>query len=129
MDDKKQNVSALSDKGSINYANDVIAKIAALAANEIEAVVGMSGGSLQEMLGVKNLTKGIKVTLSNNVAQVEINVVIQYGAKIHEVCIDIQTSIIKAIESMTGLSVKAVNVNVTGISIPEEPEPVEEEEE
>lgn len=128
MDDKKQNVSTLSEQGSINYANDVVAKIAALAASEVEGILGTSGGSLQEMLGVKNLTKGLKVQLSDNTATVDINVIVEYGCKIHEVCKEVQSSIIKAIENMTGLKVNAVNVNVNGINIPKSVEAVETEE-
>ena len=129
MDDKNQNISTLSEQGSINYANDVVAKIAALAANEVEGILGTTGGSIQEMLGVKNLTKGLKVSLNNNTASVDINVIVEYGVKIHEVCNNVQSSIIKAIENMTGLEVSAVNVNVNGINIPKPVEVVEEEEE
>ncbi len=53
------------DSGKITYANDVVAKIAAIAANEVDGVIGMTGGSIQEMLGMKNLTKGLKVTISD----------------------------------------------------------------
>ena len=68
------------DTGKVTYANDVIAKIAALAAGEVKGILGTSGGSIQEMLGVKNLTKGLKVTVTGQTAAVELHVVVEYGA-------------------------------------------------
>ena len=122
MSNTNHDVSTVSDSGSINYANDVIAKIAALAADEIEGVVGMTGGSLSDMLGVKNLTKGIKVTLAERVATIDLSMIVEYGSKIHEVCKNVQSNVKKAIENMTGLDVGAVNVNVQGIHIEKEKE-------
>ncbi len=61
MSDNKDKVITTNESGSINYANDVLAKIAQLATDEVEGVLGMSGGGLSDMLGVKN--RGIKVVL------------------------------------------------------------------
>ncbi len=128
MSNTNHDISTVSDSGSINYANDVIAKIAALAADEIEGVVGMTGGSLSDMLGMKNLTKGIKVTLADRVATIDLSMIVEYGSKIHEVCKNVQANVKKAIENMTGLDVGAVNVNVQGIHIEKEKEEVKDEE-
>lgn len=128
MSNTNNDISTVSDSGSINYANDVIAKIAALAADEIEGVVGMTGGSLSDMLGMKNLTKGIKVTLADRVATIDLSMIVEYGSKIHEVCKNVQANVKKAIENMTGLDVGAVNVNVQGIHIEKEKEEVKDEE-
>ncbi len=111
--------------GKVTYANDVIAKIAALAAAEVKGIIGTSGGSIQEMLGVKNLTKGLKVTVVGQTVSVELNVVVEYGSMIHKVCEQVQESIIKAIESMTDLKVTAVNVHVDSIKLPEEAKNIE----
>lgn len=124
---KNEITEPVVDSGSITYANDVIAKIAALAANEVDGIIGMTGGSIQDMLGMKNLTKGLKVTLDEEDVTVELHIIVQYGVKIHEVCVEVQNAIKKAIESMTGLNVVSINVNVNGIKLPEEEkEPVDE---
>ena len=112
-------ITKAEDTGKITYANDVIAKIAALAAGEVKGVLGTTGGSIQEMLGVKNLTKGLKVTVTEQTVAVELHVVIEYGALIHKVCAEVQDSITKAIESMTDLKVTAVDVHVSSIKMPE----------
>lgn len=110
-----------SNSGTVTYADDVIATIAGLAAAEIEGVAGMSGGMVEgigELLGRKNLTKGVRVEVGQQEAAVDLNLVVAYGATIHQVCRDVQENVRKAIETMTGLKVVEVNVNVLGISVP-----------
>jgi uncharacterized alkaline shock family protein YloU len=106
------------DVGNVSFANDVLAIIAGLAASEIEGVAGMSGGlagGIAELLGRKNLAKGIKITVNDKLIAVDINMVVTYGYKLHEVSRKVQANVIKAIETMTGLSVERVNVSVLGI--------------
>lgn len=116
-------------KGTVSYANDVIATIAGLAAMEVSGVAGMSGGvvdGIVELVGRKNLTKGIKVEVGNHEAAIDAFIVIQYGAKIQEVASLIQDAVKKAVENMTGLKVIEVNVHVQGIQFEKEikePEP------
>ncbi|MGI6199464.1 MAG: Asp23/Gls24 family envelope stress response protein [Christensenellales bacterium] len=110
-----------SNSGTVTYADDVIATIAGLAAAEIEGVAGMSGGMVEgigELLGRKNLTKGVRVEVGQQEAAVDLNLVVAYGSTIHQVCRDVQENVRKAIETMTGLKVVEVNVNVLGISVP-----------
>ena len=110
-------MAVAEDSGKVTYANDVIAKIAALAAAEVKGVLGTDGGSIQEMLGVKNLTKGLKVAVANGSVTVELNLIIEYGALIHKVCAEVQENVIKAIESMTDLKVAKVDVHVGSIKM------------
>ena len=129
MSEEKTVNSNESDKGTITYANDVVATIAGLAVMEIEAVAGMSGGvrdGIVELVGRKNLTKGIKVEVGNHEAAFDVFVVIRYGAKIPETAHAIQESVKKAVENMTGLTVIEVNVHVMGVQFEKEikePEP------
>lgn len=122
MSDEIQEVSTevqQSDGGKIIFADDVVATIAALATAEVAGVAGMSGGVVEgftEMLGRKNLTKGVKVEVGQEEAAVDISVLIQYGFRIQEVCKSIQTSVKNAIETMTGLRVVEVNVFVQAIN-------------
>jgi uncharacterized alkaline shock family protein YloU len=111
------------DIGNVSFANDVLAIIAGLAASEIEGVAGMSGGlagGIAEMLGRKNLAKGIKISVNDKLIAVDINMIVTYGFKLHEVSRKVQANVIKAIETMTGLSVERVNINVLGIQFTKE---------
>lgn len=110
--------------GSISFANDVVATIAGLATVEIEGVVGMSGGfsgGLAELLGRKNLTKGVKVEVGKEECAVDLFIVVEYGAEIPAMCEKIQASVKKAVETMTGLRVVETNVHIQGVRIAKEP--------
>ncbi len=119
-----------TEGGKIVFATDVIATIAALAAADVKGVSGMSGGMVEgitEMLGRKNLTKGVKVEVGTEEVAVDVSVIIQYGFRIQDVCMEIQKAIRGAIETMTGLRVVEVNVFVQAITF-ESAQPAEPEE-
>lgn len=110
--------------GTVKIANEVVAIIAGLAATEIDGVVGMSGGitgGITEMLGMKNLSKGIKVEVGEKEAAIDIFVVVEYGSKISEVASSVQQNVKDTVETMTGLNVIEVNVHIEGVIIPKEP--------
>lgn len=125
MENKKKN-EQLDNKdsvGVIRIANEVIAVIAGLAAVETEGVSGMSGGiagGIAEMIGRKNLGKGVKVVVGEKETAVDLYIIVEYGARIPEVAWKVQDSVKKAIESMTGLDVVEVNVHVQGVQILED---------
>jgi len=92
--------------GSVSFANDVVATIAGLATVEIKGVAGMSGGfsgGLAELLGRKNLTKGVKVEVGKEECAIDLFVVVEYGSDIPAMCKKIQSAVKKAVETMTGL--------------------------
>ena len=108
-----------AEGGRIIFADDVVATIAALAVSDVEGVSAMTGGMVEgitEMLGKKNLTKGVKVEVGSEEAAVDVSVSIRYGFKIREVCEKIQLAAKNAIETMTGLRVVEVNVFVQGVT-------------
>ncbi|NMB28338.1 MAG: Asp23/Gls24 family envelope stress response protein [Tissierellia bacterium] len=110
--------------GTVKIANEVVAIIAGLAATEIDGVVGMSGGitgGITEMLGMKNLSKGVKVEVGEKEAAIDIFIIVEYGSKISEVASSVQQNVKDTVETMTGLSVIEINVNVEGVIIPKEP--------
>jgi len=110
--------------GTIKIANEVVAIIAGLAASEVEGVVGMTGNltsGITELLGKKNLTKGVKVEVGEKECACDLSIVVKFGVKLSEVCKSVQENVKNAIESMTGLKVVEVNVHVTDVII-EEPE-------
>ncbi|WP_066647629.1 Asp23/Gls24 family envelope stress response protein [Christensenella timonensis] len=109
--------------GTITFANEVIATIAGLAAVDIPGVAGMSGGfvdGITELVGRKNLSKGIKVEVGTEEVAVDIAIVVEYGMPVPEIAQNIQMSVMKAVETMTGLKVVEVNVNVQGIKFKEQ---------
>lgn len=110
--------------GSVSFANDVVATIAGLATIEIEGVAGMSGGfsgGLAELLGRKNLTKGVKVEVGKEESLIDLFIVVKYGSDIPAMCKKIQENVKKAVETMTGLRVIEVNVHIQGVHITKEP--------
>lgn len=109
--------------GSIRIADEVVAIVAGLAATEVEGVAGMSGGiagGIAEILGKKNLTKGVKVEVGEKEAAIDLFIIVEYGVKIPDVCWEIQEKVKRAVESMTGLNVVEVNVHVQGVNIEKE---------
>ena len=128
-EDKKANAEVSkveTEGGRIIFADDVVATIAALAVSEVEGVSALSGGVVEgftEMLGKKNLTKGVKVEVGAEEAAVDVTVSIRYGFKIREVCEKIQLAVKNAIETMTGLRVIEINVFVQSVTF----EPTEQE--
>ena len=117
-----------SELGDIRIANEVVGVIAGLAAVEVNGVAGMSGGiagGIAEMLGRKNLSKGVKVEVGEAQAAVDLFVVVDYGVRIPEVAWQIQENVKRAIETMTGLEVVEVNVHVQGVHFQQEEKPEE----
>ena len=109
--------------GTIKISDDVVKIIAGLAATEVSGISAMSGGlagGIAERLGHKNLSKGVKAEVGESEASVELHVIVEYGCQIHNVAKEIQTKVKKTVENMTGLSVTGVNVNVHGVSFPNE---------
>lgn len=104
--------------GKITFANEVLATIAGIAACDVEGVAGMCGGfkdGIVDLLGKKNFTKGVKVAVNEKAVTVDIAIVVDYGVKLPEVCANIQDSVSKALETMTGLTVTDVNIAVEGL--------------
>lgn len=109
--------------GEVRIADDVIAIIAALSATEVEGVAGMSGNITNEIiskLGMKNLSKGVKVAVADNLVTVELSLELKYGVNLPEVCANVQEKVKSSIELMTGLSVDEVNVRIAGIALDKE---------
>ncbi|MCF6464250.1 Asp23/Gls24 family envelope stress response protein [Clostridium sp. Cult1] len=116
--------------GTVKIANEVVAIIAGLAATEVDGVTSMSGGltgDITEMLGMKNLSKGVKVEVGEKEAAIDIFLIVDYGSKISEVATKVQHNVKETVETMTGLNVVEVNVNVQGVNIPKEEPKVENE--
>ena len=107
------------ENGSIMISEDVVATIVTQAVKDVEGVVSLStkpGADIAEMIGKKNWGKGMKIEIAeNNEITVDCNVVIGYGQSVVAVAKAVQDAVAGALESMTGVKVAAVNVNVCGI--------------
>lgn len=115
----------------IKIASDVIAVIAGVAVSEVPGVFSMAGGfagGITEVLkGKKNLAKGIKVDTTDNKAKIDVNIIVEYGARIPDVAFEIQNRVKTAVENMTGLKVEEVNVHVQGVNTESLTEETQEE--
>lgn len=121
---------AANELGTIQIAPEVLEIIAGLASIEVEGVAGMSGGlagGIAELLGRKNLTKGVKVQAGPAGAAVDVSIIVEYGFRIPEICSAIQRGVKHAIESMTGIEVTEVNVHIHDVHFKSAEKPGEED--
>lgn len=119
MADNKQYITQVQDNGTVMISEEVITTIVAQSVSEVEGVVSMSvkpGADIVELLGKKNWGKGIRVTIGQeDELHIDCNVVLAYGQSVVTVAAAVQNAVTGAVESMTGVKVAAVNVNVCGI--------------
>lgn len=108
--------------GTITYANEVIAVISGVAANEVEGIAGMcsSGGISDVFTRYKYITKGVKVEIGSEETSVDLYVIVEYGTPIQTAAQNVQENVRKAIETMTGLHVVRIDVHVQGVSFEKE---------
>ena len=129
-EEKTENIEEISSIDGVRISNDAIATYAGIAVSEVQGVYGMSGtfaGITEALIGKKNLGKGIKVDADEKSAKIDVNIIVQYGARIPDVAFEIQTRVKKSVETMTGLKVNEVNVHVQGVHAITEKEQEEEE--
>ena len=109
--------------GEVKIADEVVAIIAGLAAMEVEGVASMAGNATRALiskLGMKSLSKGVKVDVLDGIVTVSLALNLNYGYSIKEITSKVQEKVKTAIENMTGLEVADVNIRVAGVEIPEE---------
>lgn len=109
--------------GEVRIADEVVAIIAGLAATEVDGVDSMAGNITNELvgkLGMKNLSKGVKVDVTEEHVSVDLSLNIKYGYNIPDVSERVQDRVKSAIENMTGLTVLDVNVRIAGVNINEQ---------
>ena len=108
--------------GEVQIADEVVAIIAGLAATEVEGVDSMAGNITNELvgkLGMKNLSKGVKVDVTEEHVSVDLSLNIRYGYNIPAVSEQVQEKVSSAIENMTGLTVLDVNIKIAGVNMEE----------
>ena len=121
MAESRKGFKIKEDKlGEVKIADEVVAIIAGLASTEVEGVSSMAGNITNELvskLGMKNLSKGIRVDVSGGVARIDVALNIAYGYSIPEISAKVQEKVKKAIETMTGLEVNAVNIRIASVDM------------
>ena len=108
--------------GKVQIADEVVAIIAGLAATEVEGVASMAGNITNELvgkLGMKNLSKGVKVDVLEGVVCVDLSLNPSYGFSIPQTCKKVQEKVKAAIENMTGLQVSDVNISIASVELEE----------
>ena len=102
---------------SLKISRDVIATIAKVAAYEIDGVASLSERQ-RNIRGFfsKGLTRPIEITLSDDFAEIDICLDLEYGARIPDVCAAVQSNIKDNVQTMTGIIVSKVNVTIAGIA-------------
>lgn len=109
--------------GNVKISEEVVAIIAGVAAMDVPGVAGMSGGiagGIAEILGRKNLSKGVKVEVGEKEAAIDLYIIVEYGCRIPDVSWDIQEKVKNAVQTMTGLDVIEINIHVQGVNIEKE---------
>lgn len=120
---KENEQMAETEVNGIKIAEEVVAKIAGIAASEVKGVYGMNGGfveGLSEMLGKKSFSKGVKVQVGEKDTTIDLFIIVEYGCRIPDIAWEIQNRVKTAVENMTGLKVLEVNIHVQGVNLPKE---------
>jgi uncharacterized alkaline shock family protein YloU len=110
----------MTEESGLRISDDVVAAIAALAAGEVDGVVGVSGGlvgGLSEVLG-RTIGRGVKVEVGTRECAIDVYLTVAYGVRIPVVAQRVQENVKRAVEGMTGLQVVEVNVHVQAVQDP-----------
>ena len=106
------------EHGQIVIADEVVAIIAGIAATEVKGVECMYGGWSGEIIsrmGIRDLSKGVSISIEDGHVSVKLSLNVRYGYSIPDVSRNVQDKVASAIESMTGLSVLDVNIRIAGV--------------
>lgn len=108
----------------LKISDEVIAVCAVNATLKTEGVAGLAGGFSNTLsknfLGKELMSKGVKVSQSDDGVQIDVYIIVKYQVKIPAVAWDIQENVKREVQSMTELPVTAVNIHVQGVEIPSE---------
>ena len=118
MAEFKQYITQAQENGNVMISEDVIETIVAETVAEVEGVQGLvvkPGADIADLIG-KNWGSGMKIAIGDdNSVSISCNVVIKYGYSVVDVAKNVQNALTSAVESMAGVKVSNVNVNVCGI--------------
>jgi len=119
-DKSSTTVSISTNGGEICIADGVVAMIAALAASETDGVSGVGDTYTSEIMskvGIHDKTKGVKVAINDGIVKISMAISIKSGKSIPVVSQKVQNKVKSSVETMTGMTVKTVNVRVINVEI------------
>lgn len=119
----EENKNIQETSGNIKISDEVVVTIASVAVSEIDGICGTGAGLVEgfaRKFAKKPAGGGIKVTMTDTEASIDVNVIMNYGVRIPEVAWNVQDAVKREVELMTGLTVTKVNVRVVGIEVPQE---------
>ncbi len=111
-------LKADEEKGVVQIADEVVAIIAGMAATEVKGVASLGGNITNDQIsrtGMRYLSKGVKVEVTDVDVKVELVLNLVFGANILDLSGKVQEKVRTAIENMAGMSVSQVNVRVAGV--------------
>ena len=124
MAENKEYFTQEMENGSIQISEDVVASVTGMAVLEVEGVCGLSstiGTDIAEMLGMKTMARGVRLTpMKDGAVKIECDVVAKFGQSVFSLAKTVQDAVKSSVESVAGLSVAQVNVNICGIAMPKE---------
>ena len=112
-------ITCQAETGSINISEEVIASVVRSAISEIEGVAGLSntaGAEIAELIGLKTVSKGVKVQFVEEKIVVDVIITVVYGCNIVKVAQSVQDKVMSLVQASTGIEQAEVNVHVSGIS-------------
>jgi uncharacterized alkaline shock family protein YloU len=117
-------------QGTTTIAQDVVQKIAGLAAREVAGVYALGGGAARTLGALRDripgasqsIGQGVSVEVGEKQAAVDLDIVTEYGAPIADVARSVRRNVISSVEGMTGLEVTEVNISVNDIHLPTDDE-------
>lgn len=123
-----QETALVSQLGRTTISDVVVSKIAGIAAREVAGVYALGGGTaravgaLRERIpgGRVNHGQGVSVEVGERQAAVDIQLVADYGVSIADLAASIRRNVISSLESMTGLDVTEVNIEVQDVHLLDE---------
>ena len=121
---QQQESSLKTERGNTSISNSVVAKVAGMAAQEVEGVqLGSSttravGGILDSVTGGTGYARGVTVEVGETETAIDLSVVVEYGRSIPQVSEAVRTNVIKRVENLVGLKVNEVNITVNDVLLP-----------
>lgn len=121
MSENEKYISHQEEMGNIHISQEVLAVIAAAAAAEVDGVGGLSAtlsSGMSELVGRKVQAKGVRLCMEEEQIVIDLSLLVRYGYAVPEVARAVQDAVASAVENTSGLSVRCVNVTVTGVVFP-----------
>lgn len=112
-------ITCREENGSINISEEVISTMVRAAVSEVDGVAGLSntaGAEIAELIGIKTLTKGVKVQFQEEHITVDVIITVAYGSNVVNVARNVQDKVMTAVQAATGIEQAQVNVHVSGIA-------------